>query len=94
MPAKCQARCLVWSPRAAGVGAHFGVANCGKRIGHADPHKSDNVHEYDLQHELVNVLLTEITWFHDDRRTFFGPIEECPDDRCVLPPHGSRKHAY
>lgn len=93
MPAKCQARCLVWSPRAS-MSGNFGIANCEQNIGHADPHRSKSTTEYNLQHEVVNVLPTAIVWYHDDRRTFFGNVEECPDDRCVLPAQHGRKHAY
>lgn len=94
MPANCQARCFVWSPRAVASG-RFGIADCTKSIGHHTPHKSDNVTEYDLDNKVVNVLLTEITWYHDDRRTFFGNLVECDDKRCVLPKHSHKsKHAY
>lgn len=91
----CQARCLVWTPRGLSVSRTFGVADCAKDIGHADPHTSDFTSEYNHEREVVNGYPTKVTWQHTDRRTFFGPIEECSEnDRCVLPDGHGRKHAY
>lgn len=91
----CQARCLVWTPRASLSGT-FGVADCVKGIGHPDPHTSDGITEYiSAEGERVNGHPTRVTWQHTDRRTFFGPIEECRDnDLCVLPDGHGRNHAY
>lgn len=83
----CDARCLVWSPRAS-LSRTAGVASCNLDAGHSGEHQSSGVVEDGKRWP------TAVMWMEDDRRTFRGELALCPDPSCYLPAGHPRHHAY
>jgi hypothetical protein len=91
----CDARCLVWSPRASSTGK-AGVASCALAGGHLDQAAAHFVADHrsrDVDEEGSR-FPTAVCWQENDRRTFRGELALCPDPRCVLPAGHGGRHAY
>ncbi len=57
------------------------------------PMGHDGGHHYVLRDRAGPGSATVITWYDDDRRTFYGDWLSCPDPGCVLPLYHHGDHA-